>query len=80
MRKRDHSNVNCVTICTCAQKSDMKKHVDAVHKNKKPYKCEMCDYSCCHKTSLKMHIDSVHEKRDHSNVKCVTKLVHKKVT
>ena len=39
----------------------MKRHIDLVHENKKkPFKCEICDYSCTLKGNMKIHIESVH--------------------
>ena len=36
-------------------------HVASVHEEKKPFKCDSCDYSCNRKINLKQHIVSVHE-------------------
>ena len=39
----------------------MNKHVASVHERKKPFKCEICDYSCAQKRSLNIHVAAVHE-------------------
>ena len=39
----------------------MNKHVVSVHERKKPFKCEICDYSCAQKRSLNIHVAAVHE-------------------
>jgi uncharacterized Zn-finger protein len=37
------------------------KHVSTVHEGKKPFKCDICDYSFSEKGSLNKHIKSVHD-------------------
>ena len=44
-------------------KQDLKRHIEAVHENRKPHKCSFCDYSCSQKNDLNTHIASVHEGR-----------------
>ena len=34
-----------------------------VHEGKKPFKCDICDYSCSLKSTMKTHVESVHEKK-----------------
>ena len=41
----------------------MKRHVTAVHENKKPFKCEICDYSFSQKGGLEQHVAAIHEKK-----------------
>ena len=35
--------------------------IDAVHKGKKPFKCDICDYRSPQKCHLNRHIASIHE-------------------
>jgi hypothetical protein len=35
--------------------------VASVHEGKKPFKCEVCDYSCSQKSIMKSHVVSAHE-------------------
>ena len=58
----------------------MKRHVESVHEGKKPFKCELCDYTCAEKGNLKVHVESFMRERSNSNVKYVTTAVLKKVT
>ena len=58
----------------------MDKHVAAVHEEKKPFKCDSCDYHCSLKIHMKTHSHcntfTLHwfmKKRNHSNVTFVTK-------
>ena len=44
-----------------------------VHEGKKPFKCDICDYSSSQKSDLKKHFESVHEeKKSHLNLTFVT--------
>ena len=38
----------------------MKTHVASVHEGKKPFKCDMCDYSFSLKNTMKRHVMTVH--------------------
>ena len=49
----------------------MKKHVETVHEEKKPFKCEICD-KLCFKHYMKEPVESIHEGSKPFNVKCVT--------
>ena len=40
-----------------------KKHIASVQERKKPFNCEICDYSCTQKTDMTQHVSSVHEKK-----------------
>ena len=44
-----------------AKKSDLKKHIEAVHEGIKKFKCNFCDYKAARNTNLRKHIESVHE-------------------
>ena len=48
-------------IANYQQKQGLKMHKLSVHDGKKPFKCEVCDYSCSQKGHLNRHIASVHE-------------------
>ena len=45
LKGRSHSNVKYVTTVSL-KKGDMNKYVASVHEGKKPFKCDICDYSC----------------------------------
>ena len=38
-----------------------KKNVASVHESKKPFECDICDYSFSQKNNMKTHVASVHE-------------------
>jgi uncharacterized Zn-finger protein len=40
----------------------LKNHIQMVHENKKPYKCNLCEYSSFFHNDLRRHIECVHEK------------------
>ena len=50
-----------VTKYSSSRKSTMKTHVSMVHEEKKPFKCDICDYRCSQKSTIKTHVASVHE-------------------
>ena len=37
--------------------------VKSVHEKKKPFKCDICNFSCYQKRDLKKHIESAHENK-----------------
>ena len=39
----------------------MDRHIASVHEGKKPFKCDISDYSCFQKSSMSEHVTSVHE-------------------
>ena len=39
----------------------MNKHVASGYEGKKPFKCDICDYSFSQKGNMKSHVASVHE-------------------
>ena len=41
----------------------MKRHTEAVHKKKKPFDCDICDYRSSEKGTMKKHVYSVHENK-----------------
>ena len=43
--------------------NNMEKYVAAVHAEKKPFKCDICDYSFELKSHMKTHSASVHERK-----------------
>lgn len=45
-----------------SSKSDLTRHIRAVHLKLKPYGCNQCDYKCSYKGHLNQHIKSVHSK------------------
>ena len=54
----------------------MKTHAASVHEEKKPIKCDICDYSCSVISTLKKLVVSVHEeRRSQSNVTFVITVV-----
>ena len=44
------------------QRSNLKNHIDAVHKKLTPYQCKECKKSFGQSNTLKSHIDTVHKK------------------
>ena len=45
----------------CSEKSDMNRHVSSVHEGKKPFKCDICDYTCSLKQQMKTHVVKKHK-------------------
>ena len=41
--------------------ANLNRHIDAVHKEKKKFKCTICDEVFSQKRALNRHIESVHE-------------------
>ena len=41
-------------------KGDMVRHISSIHEDKKPHKCDFCDYKAKRKDNLKSHIANVH--------------------
>ena len=67
----------------------MKIHIASVHEGKKPFNCELCNYSCSENSRMKKHIASAHEGKkpfkcdfcnyncsQNSNLKVHIRLVH----
>ena len=46
-------------------KTNLRKHIEAVHEGKKPNKCDFCDAAFYRKVHLNRHITSFHEGRKH---------------
>ena len=72
-------------ICdkTFALKSAMEKHVASVHEKKKPFKCDICEYSCSSIAYLTVHVCNIlyqfMRERNISNVLAVTMFVLSRV-
>lgn len=47
----------------CDQQAHLKRHIENVHEDKKPFKCELCDFQSSQKASLKKHVAAVHQKK-----------------
>ena len=54
MRKKDFKCIVCNN--TFATKSNMKKHIEAVHDKNKPFECNFCDKKFDRKEYLEIHI------------------------
>ena len=69
-------------ICSksLSNKTQLARHISAIHEGKKPFKCAICDYSSSRKGDMKRHVESVHEGKSHSSVTFVTTAVLKRVT
>ena len=61
--KRVNEKQNKCKICEYSSscKSDLKKHVELLHKGILPHKCPLCNYSCAKNNTLTRHVESVHE-------------------
>ena len=60
MKEKRHSNVTFVTTASLERVTG----IDMLHqfmKEKKPFKCDICDNRCSQKASMKSHVASVHE-------------------
>ena len=53
------SSISKKEFMTDGKKS--KRHIETIHKGRKPYSCGLCNYSCSEKASLTKHLKSVHE-------------------
>ena len=42
--------------------SNLQRHVDTIHREKKKYKCELCKYKSSQKVNVTKHFDAVHLK------------------
>ena len=43
----------------------MNVHVESVHEEKKPFKCDICDFACAQKQSIIRHVAKKHEAKKH---------------
>ena len=71
--KRKHKTEECVTLensenFNCTQcnftsniRSEVKRHINIVHKGIRMDKCSFCDFTSYNKTSLKVHFKAKHE-------------------
>ena len=62
-KKENMPHVCLICDSSCKTKSNLKYHIDAVHKGKKPHTCPICDCSYTTKSNLKEHINAVHERK-----------------
>ena len=60
---KTHFSNNLFEVCNthCKSNSDLRKHIQAVHKEIW-FPCTQCEYKATTQGSLKKHIESVHEK------------------
>ena len=49
-----------------ANKTTLAQHIK-IHEGKKPFRCDICDYSCFRNSTMNRHIVSVHEGRKQFN-------------
>ena len=49
--------------------------IGSVHEGKKPFRCEVCDYSCTEKRNMIRHISLVHEGKKNKCDICNKKFV-----
>ena len=45
----------------------MNKHVASIYEEKKPFKCDICDYECSQKGSMNRHTATVHKGKKNVN-------------
>jgi len=77
-KNQDEFICNYCEALSFSKKVDLKKHVDAVHKNLKLHKCEYCDKSFTRKGDLKKHVDAVHKNLKPNKCEiCDTSFSHK---
>ena len=55
-------------------------HVSMVHKQEKPFKCEVCNHCFSRKSSLLNHVASIHEQKNHFKCEFCDKKFLKNVT
>ena len=46
----------------------MKRHIESVHKGKKPFKCQICKHPFGAKADLKRHLSSIHKEIYHDYI------------
>ena len=61
MKKKSCLGVKYVCDKSLSRKIKLAQHIVAIHEGKKPFKCDLCDYSCFDKGSMKKHVSSGHE-------------------
>ena len=61
-------------------KSDMNKHFESIHEGKKPFRCEICDYSCSQEGAMHIYVASVHEGKKPFKCEICDYYFHVKVT
>ena len=50
-----------ILVVKLSTKYMMNRHVASVHERKKPFKCEICDFSASQKSVKDLHVAAVHE-------------------
>ena len=54
-----------------SQNGTLKRHNAAIHGEKKPFKCNICDASFAYKFVLNKHVLSVHEEKNPISMQCL---------
>ena len=67
VKKEQHICTFCEAIF--ARSYELKRHVDSVHENKRPYKCPECDQSFKVKHHLKRHFGRAHKDKEYPYIK-----------
>ena len=69
MKNEKEGNLSEQNSHTTDKKSHGKKHNDKVHKNLKPFDCEICKQCFINKDALKRHINKVHSNSNDFDMK-----------
>ena len=58
----DGIRIRCdICFSNFTEKLGLKTHIEAIHKENKPYKCDICDVNFAERVNYKKHVKSVHE-------------------
>ena len=60
MKEKGHSNIMFVVHVLLGKQTWIPRNIDAVHKEKKSFKCNICDAGFSRKDHLNRHIEAVH--------------------